>query len=174
MRVRAPADVRTRTRFRAVRRDLDAHDGRAWQVRVELDLEDSTLVEVAEELLTSDKLSAEVVTGRGSVLRLTTEQASWLRHKLDVLLSYVDEGAETVVVGDVDSAMVEPGWCTSVEAARRLGLRSNEFWARVKRLDAVPVHRVKHVSYWNEDQVRALGFCADSGNRGASAGVRGA
>ena len=107
-RVRAPVDVATAVRYRAVRRDVDAHDGRTWQVRLELDLDDSSLVEVAEELLTSGNLGAQVVTGRGSVLMLTAEQIGWLHHKLGVLLRRGMLPAEHETVGSV-SKIDRPG-----------------------------------------------------------------
>lgn len=168
-RILSPVDVATRTRFRAVRRDLDAHDGRAWQLRVELDHDDSSLVEIAEELLTSDKLSAQPVTGKGSVLRVTVEQAGWLRHKLDVLFARlgVDAGAYPAVEEQKSALTLDPSWVTSAQAAMRLGLGYRAFLRRVRALDAVPVHEVGKIAYWNEDQVRTIG-----GNSSSVASVR--
>ena len=171
-RVQAPVDVVTRVRFRSVLRDVDEHDGRPWQLRVELDLHDSPHVEIAEELLTSDRLDAQVVTGKGSLVRMTIEQAAWLRHKLEVLLTRFETREALAVPANILS--VDSSWLTSREAAMRLGIGSNEFWVRVRRLDAVPVHRNGRVSYWNRDQIRMLdgGARPTTGNREPSGSVR--
>ncbi len=171
MRIRAPVDVATRTRFRAVRRDVDAHDGRVWQVRLELDLDDSSLVEIAEDLLTSDDLGAQVVTGKGSVVRLTTEQVSWLHHKLSVLLSRDQAGRRHEE--PEQPVALDPAWLTSTQAAARLGVSYQVFLRRARTRDVAPVHRVGSVLYWSAEQVQVLGGrLVQSGNRSASRGVQ--
>jgi hypothetical protein len=175
VRVRAPVDVATKTRFCAVRRDLDEHDSRPWQLRVELDLDDSSLVEIAEELLTSEMLSARPIVGKGSVLRLTVEQAGWLRHKLDVLLIHVDSrpSVNKDSGGDIVDKLNPPeGWLTSRQVAARLGIKSRAFWPIVDRHKFIPVHRDGHVSYWNEEQVLAIESWTTGGTIPVSGSVR--
>lgn len=58
-----------------------------YQLRVEWDAEDSSLIEIADEKVTSRQAHAQIVLGVGQVICLTRKDARWLRDALTEVLA---------------------------------------------------------------------------------------
>lgn len=85
-RIWGPVDLKTPIRFRSLRREV--FEGKAWQLRLEWDAEDSANVEIASEPLDGEGFDARALRGKGDVILLSPEEAEWLYHKLEMLFQH--------------------------------------------------------------------------------------
>jgi hypothetical protein len=76
--------MRNITEVKRIRRCVQSPDpnGEVYQLRVEWEEEDSTLIEVAVERMTSNAPDSQVVKGTGQVLCLSDADATWLLEAL--------------------------------------------------------------------------------------------